>query len=190
MVSSQIAKVAAETMRAMEQIDEETNATPSNDDTEVESCSDSDDAHSDDDDDSGDEEIMLTQEDSEINIDGLEPLTRKVENEIPIDGEMLPVISAVPAALAPTLVDILLPPSKPAPTSSVLSPFTWPCLAGATCRRILHHYKRKRNEVDDEIRQGKQLPPLTRAERKKREKALSQRLFPSCAQSDLSSNEE
>ncbi len=182
-IASHIAKVAADATRSFEQMGEEIFSPTSNDDNEMDTGSDHDEALSDDDEDSDDEDI-LSQEDSEMNIDGLEHATKKSKAEERVNVDMLPVTSAVPSALVPTLVDILLPPSKPTPASNILSPFTWPCLAGAACRRILHHFKRKRNEIDDDIRIVKQLPPLTQAERKIRERQLSQRLLPGCATDD------
>jgi len=188
-LEAQIAKVAADAARAMEQMDDEVYATSMHDDMDADSGSEADEALSDDDEDSEEEDI-LSQEDVENHMEGLEHIAKKVKTEGDEDEGTLPVMSAIPPALAPTLVDILLPPTKPAPTSSLLSPFTWPCLAGATCRRILHHYKRRRNEVDDDIRLYKQLPVMSRAERRKREEISSQRIFSECVVYDSSSKEE
>lgn len=188
-IASQIAKVAADASRSFEQMEEEIFTPTANDVSDVDYGSDHDEVISDDEEESDDEDI-LSQEDNEMHLDSHDHVTKKSKVEDEVDADTCPVTSAVPSALAPTLVDILLPPSKPSPSSNILSPFTWPCIAGAACRRILHHFKRKRNQVDDEIRLGKQLPPLTRSERKQRELLISQRLFPGCATNPSGRNEE
>jgi hypothetical protein len=187
-VASQIAKVASDASRSFEQMDGEIFTPTANDGSDIDNGSDHDEAVSDDEEETDDEDI-LSQEDNEMHLESHDHVTKKSKVEDDADEDTCPVNSAVPSALAPTLVDILLPPSKPSPSSNILSPFTWPCIAGATCRRILHHFKRKRNEVDDEIRLGKQLPPLTRSERKQRELLLSQRLLPGCAKDPSGKNE-
>lgn len=188
-IASQIAKVSADASRAFEQMEEEIFAPTANDESDMDNGSDHDEAMSDEEEESDDEDI-LSQEDNEMHLESHDHETKKSKGEVEVDADTCPVTSAVPSALAPTLVDILLPPSKPSPSSNILSPFTWPCLAGAACRRILHHFKRKRNQVDDEIRLGKQLPPLTRSQRKQRELLISQRIFPGCATDPSGRNDE
>ena len=105
------------------------------------------------------------------------------------NGNVIAVSHISPKPI-PSYVDLLLPPSKP--PNYLLNPHTWPALAGAACHRILHKYKRQRNEVDDEIRQAatKKLPPLTLNLRRRREEVASQRTFSECMQHDLSSCQE
>ncbi len=90
------------------------------------------------------------------------------------------VITCIPDKPPPTLIDLFLPPSKPLWNSHVISPFTWPYLVGACVGRILHRYKRLRNEVDDSLREFRDLKPMTIAERKRREKLSSFRIFSEC----------
>jgi len=94
-----------------------------------------------------------------------------------IDENEEPVKSAIPTKPPPTLVDLLLPPSKPLPASDVVTSFTWPHLAGASVCRILHSYKRTRNEVDDKLRDAKGLPPISVGERKQREAESASRIL-------------
>ena len=90
------------------------------------------------------------------------------------------VRSSLPVKPAPSLVDLLLPPSKPQISSDLVGAMTWPHLAGASVCRIVHRYKRIRNEVDDLLRQNKELPPLTVGERRKREAMAVSRVFTEC----------
>lgn len=94
------------------------------------------------------------------------------------DNDMLaPVISSIPPKPPPALVDLLLPPSKPHVGTDTVSTFTWPALTGATASRILHRYKRVRNEVDDSLRAFNELPPMTKEERRRREEQLAGRVL-------------
>jgi hypothetical protein len=106
---------------------------------------------------------------------------QRVSTEEAIDESSLPATSTLPVRPPPTLVDLLLPPAKPFPASDVVSPFTWPHLAGATVWRILHRYKRLRNEVDDSLRAQRELPPMTVGERRQREASVASRMFSECA---------
>ena len=75
---------------------------------------------------------------------------------------MAAVTTTIPIKSPPTLIDLLLPPViKPKSITDLLSPFTWPSLAGATACRIMHYYKRLRNEVDDGLREFRDLKPLS-----------------------------
>jgi hypothetical protein len=95
--------------------------------------------------------------------------------------------SYIPLKPPPALVDLLLPPGKPIPPSELLNPLSWPHLAGAAACRILHRYKRLRNEVDDSLRFGKELPRLSVKQRREREAIATSRVFTEFA---LSSNDE
>ncbi len=105
----------------------------------------------------------------------------KGEEEKKVKDELAPVTSPVPTKPLPTLVDLLLPPAKPLPNSQILCPFAWPALAGASVCRILHRFKRLRNEVDDNLREFRGLPPLTMKERLERENRMIPRVFSECA---------
>jgi hypothetical protein len=96
------------------------------------------------------------------------------------DDKFAPVVSSIPPKPPPTLVDLLLPPAKPLAGSDIVSPFTWPALAGATASRILHRYKRLRNEVDDSLRAFNELPPMAKEERQKREAEIVGRVLSEC----------
>ena len=93
-----------------------------------------------------------------------------------VDENEEPVKTAIPEKPFPTLVDLLLPPSKPLPASDLVNPFAWPQLAGASLCRILHSYKHRRNMVDDKLRDSKGLPPMSRGERRQREVEASCRV--------------
>lgn len=77
--------------------------------------------------------------------------------------------SYIPKKPPPSLVDLLLPPGKPIPPSDIFNPPSWPHLAGAAASRIVHRYKRLRNEVDDAVRKSHKLPHLTVKQRRERE---------------------
>lgn len=97
--------------------------------------------------------------------------------------------SYIPPKPVPSFIDLLLPPSKP--PNYLLTPHTWPALTGAACHRILHKYKRQRNEVDDEIREAATTGvPLSLNVRRGREEVASQRIFSECLQHDLSLEQE
>lgn len=95
-----------------------------------------------------------------------------------------PATSAIPMKPPPSLVDLLLPPSKPLSGSELISAFTWPELTGATACRILHRYKRLRNEVDDSLRAFNGLPAMTKTERRRREEIFASRVLTECAVGD------
>jgi len=104
--------------------------------------------------------------------------TKKAEIEDKDESE-LPA-SAIPPRPSPTLVDLLLPPVKPNGFSEFLNAFTWPQMAGAACWRIIHRYKRLRNEIDDSLRAVHDLPPLNVSQRREREALLPSRVFTEC----------
>jgi hypothetical protein len=87
------------------------------------------------------------------------------------------IASYIPQKPPPSLVDFLLPPGKPIPPSELICPTSWPELAGAAGCRIVHRYKRLRNEVDDSLRRSRQLPPLTVRERRARENISTGRVL-------------
>jgi hypothetical protein len=97
------------------------------------------------------------------------------------DKNDAPVTSAIPTKPPPSLVDLLLPPSKPLSGSDLVSAFTWPELTGAAACRILHRYKRLRNEVDDSLRAFNGLSTMSKAERRRREEIAASRFFTECA---------
>jgi len=92
--------------------------------------------------------------------------------------------SYIPKKPQPSLVDLLLPPGKPIPPTDILGPTSWPCMTGAAVCRILHRYKRLRNEVDDSLRQIRELPRLTVKERRLRESLSTQRCLAEFATKD------
>jgi hypothetical protein len=102
-----------------------------------------------------------------------------------IESEDRPA-SAIPDKPLPTLVDLLLPPAKP--STDMLHPHSWPHLAGAATHRILHRYKRLRNEVDDRLREFRELPRLTVRERKEREAISTSRVLSECFADDGDEN--
>jgi hypothetical protein len=101
----------------------------------------------------------------------------EASDEPEVDENEEPVKTAIPAKPFPTLVDLLLPPSKPSPVSDLVNSFAWPQLAGASICRILHGYKHMRNLVDDKLRDSKGLPPMSVGERKQREAEASSRIL-------------
>ena len=88
--------------------------------------------------------------------------------------------SFIPPRPSPTLVDLLLPPFKPHQNSDFLNAFTWPQMAGAAVYRILHRFKRLRNETDDALRIVHDLPQLTVSQRRAREALSASRVFTEC----------
>jgi hypothetical protein len=91
---------------------------------------------------------------------------------------------SIPNKPPPTLVDLLLPPGKPFPQSELLNPCSWSQMAGAAACRIVHRYKRLRNEVDDSLRQFREFPRLTVAERRQREAISTSRVLTECVVND------
>ncbi len=108
---------------------------------------------------------------------------RPETNKEPLDKQedmAASVTTNVPIKPPPYLVDLLLPPHKPLFSSYTISPFTWPYMIGASVSRILHRYKRLRNEVDDSLREFRDYKPLTIGERRRREKIAPLRVFSEC----------
>jgi hypothetical protein len=97
--------------------------------------------------------------------------------------EVTPVSTFVPAKPVPSVVDLLLPPSKPALQTDLIHAMTWPPVVGAASARIFQWYKRRRNEVDDGIREFRQLCPMSIAERRRRESHASLRILSECGHS-------
>jgi hypothetical protein len=96
--------------------------------------------------------------------------------------------SYIPKKPPPSLVDLLLPPGKPAPPTDLLNPSSWPEIAGATAARIIHRFKRLRNELDDSLRLIRELPRLTVKQRRERESVASKRVFSEFAESNGGEN--
>lgn len=96
------------------------------------------------------------------------------------NDEITTVSSFVPVRPFPSVVDLLLPPGKPSLQSDLIQALTWPAVTGATSCRIFQWYKRRRNEVDDSIRDFRQLQPMSVAERRRREMTASLRILSEC----------
>eukprot|EP00551_Chaetoceros_affinis_P012548 CAMPEP_0203679712 /NCGR_PEP_ID=MMETSP0090-20130426/36666_1 /ASSEMBLY_ACC=CAM_ASM_001088 /TAXON_ID=426623 /ORGANISM="Chaetoceros affinis, Strain CCMP159" /LENGTH=1444 /DNA_ID=CAMNT_0050547455 /DNA_START=38 /DNA_END=4369 /DNA_ORIENTATION=- len=171
-LAEQKAKVAREATASMAQL-EDAPELESVDDNLHDVDSDEDDSDSDDDDNNLDE-------DTNHHFDQKKKKEGGGPDETNEDDGMAPVTSTVPVTPAPTFVDLLLPPSKPIYNSVLVSPFTWPYLAGASVCRILHRFKRLRNEVDDSLREFRDLRPLMKKERRDREKRVASRVFSEC----------
>ena len=88
--------------------------------------------------------------------------------------------SSVPPKPLPSFVDMLLPNEKPSDKADYINPFTWSQMTGATVHRILHRKKRIWNEVDDTLRANQDLPPLTIAQRRERERHFASRVLTEC----------
>jgi hypothetical protein len=96
------------------------------------------------------------------------------------NDDITPVTTFVPPKPVPSLVDLLLPPGKPTVPSDLVHALTWPSVIGATSLRVLQWYKRRRNEVDDSIREFRQLRPMSVAERRRRESSAPLRILSEC----------
>jgi len=96
------------------------------------------------------------------------------------NDEITPVTTFVPVKPVPSVVDLLLPPAKPVVPSDLVHALTWPPVVGATSCRIFQWYKRRRNEVDDSIREFRELRPMSVAERRRREMSASLRILSEC----------
>ena len=90
------------------------------------------------------------------------------------------IASVIPPRPTPSVVDLLLPPSKPSPNSEYVNAFTWSAIVGATSHRVLHRKKRLLNEVDDYLRSKREMKPPTVAERREREKHAASRVLTEC----------
>jgi hypothetical protein len=124
-------------------------------------------------------------EDDENDIEADEDFNQNIQdsNRIASDDKedlTAPVTTHIPNKPPPFMVDLLLPPYKPLFNSHLVSPFTWSFMVGASVSRILHRYKRLRNEVDDNLREFRELKPLTVGERRKREKLAAFRVLSEC----------
>jgi len=104
------------------------------------------------------------------------------------NDETRPVSTFVPAKPVPSIVDLLLPPGKPVLPTDLVSALSWPSVVGATSCRVFQWYKRRRNEVDDSIREFRELKPMSVAERRRREACASSRILSECG--DLADAED
>lgn len=167
-ITEQTTKVAKEAAAIMDLFEEEAEMSNENESNLEEGS---------DDEDESDEE---SDEDGEDFVDDEEE-TRDKDSVVVARRKQInhdtPVTSPIPIKPPPTIVDLLLPPAKPTFTSDIVTPLTWPALVGASACRILHRYKRQRNEVDDELREFHSVQPLTIGERLKREKRAAERIF-------------
>lgn len=170
-VEEQKNKVAGEAAMVMHLVDENIDvdrlSEATSDGESDEDSESSDDEDSDDDDEEDDHEGSALDD----NFRGTKPSQ---------DEDSKPVKSPIPLKPPPALVDLLLPPHKPPPASDIVSSFTWPSLAGASCGRVLHLYKRRRNEVDDSLREFREMKPLSIAERRRRERLAAHRVLSEC----------
>lgn len=89
--------------------------------------------------------------------------------------------SSIPPKPLPRLVDLLLPPSKPHHNAEFVNAFSWAPMVGASAARVLHRRKRVWNEVDDNLRLTRELPPLSVSERRQRESIAASRVLTECA---------
>jgi hypothetical protein len=105
---------------------------------------------------------------------------KKLKSTLPMD-ESEQISSAIPPRPPPSVVDLLLPPSKPDQNSEFLNAFTWSHIAGAAAHRVLHRKKRLLNEVDDFLRSSRELLGINEAERRIREKTAASRVLTECA---------
>lgn len=161
-LAAQKAKVVSDSNIAMEQLDDE--------DTELDNIEEMQFGESD------EEDSDMDEDENEAPTERVTEVTRKKKDKEQDDSA--PVTTSIPPRPAPSIIDLLLPPSKPHPsTFDILSPFTWPQILGAAVSRILHRYKRVRNQVDDNLRDFRELEPLTVAERKNRESNFISRIF-------------
>lgn len=85
--------------------------------------------------------------------------------------------SAIPVKPLPSLVDMLLPPSRPSSQDEFINPFTWTHIVGAVVARMIHRRKRTLNEMDDNLREARHLPPILVPERRKRESLVVARVL-------------
>jgi hypothetical protein len=154
-------EVYAQRAKVVEEVEQLMDVTDAADEVVLDNCEESEDEE----DDSDDED--------EVSDRTLEGTTEKKDSNDTVR-------SSLPVKPAPSLVDLLLPPSKPQVSTDLVSAMTWPHLAGASVCRIVHRYKRIRNEVDDLLRQNKELPPLTIGERRKREAMTVSRVLTEC----------
>lgn len=163
------AKVVREASVAMEDLEEAEN-------DEVEDIQDGEgDSDNEDSDEEEDENEMETEEMYKQKIPDPNRVTGDQKEDL-----SAPVTTSIPNKPPPYVVDLLLPPGKPAFTSNIVSPFTWPYLAGASASRVLHRYKRLRNEVDDTLREFREMDPLNLGERRRREQISTFRVFSEC----------
>ena len=130
-----------------------------------------------DDDEESDNEDMFAEDQPIVASSTGEQLASAKESE-----ELLPVTTFVPEKPVPSLVDLLLPPAKPVLPTDIVHALTWPPVIGATCSRIFQWYKRRRNEVDDSIREFRELRPMSIAERRRRESIAASRIMSECGE--------
>ena len=85
-----------------------------------------------------------------------------------------------------TIAELLLSTCEK-PSSLAILPVNFPLYAGIVCERVLDMYAKRRIAADNEIRDSKGLPLLTREEVQSRRASTAVRLFPPC--SDGSDND-
>ena len=135
-----------------------------------------------------DDDLVSDAEDSDDESDDEESDDEDAMKEEPKAPEVTPPqespdarpASHIPPRPLPTLVDLMLPPEKPLYNSDLLNPCTWTLITGAAAERIIHRYKRVRNEMDDKLREFQDLPKLTVAQRRQREALATSRVFSEC----------
>ena len=172
-VAQQKKLVAEEAALEMENLIEEVN--DDNDgDMNLEGDSD-DESDSDDDEGSDNEDEFADQSQQPPSPSKQRPSVAVKENE-----ETMPVSTFVPVKPVPSTVDLLLPPGKPMLPTDLVSALSWPSVVGATSCRVYQWYKRRRNEVDDSIREFRELKRMSVAERRRREACASSRILSEC----------
>lgn len=138
---------------------------------------DSDDDSDSDDDDVSDNEDEYAYQHSQL---PSSPSKQRPSAVVKENDEITPVSTFVPVKPVPSIVDLLLPPGKPSLPTDLVSALTWPSIVGAASCRVFQWYKRRRNEVDDSIRELRELRPMSVAERRRREASASSRILSEC----------
>jgi len=177
-IIEQKAKVIKETSLGMEGLEDE----PDVDNSDVGESEEEVDESEDEDDEEDDDENNNGVDISGCNNNNLGKKTnnKKKEAVVECNNDSAVVKTAIPINFPPSLVDLLLPPGKPIGKSDLVSALTWPCLAGASACRIVHRYRRLRNEVDDGLREFRELGSMTVSERRRREEQAPFRIFSEC----------
>eukprot|EP00986_Skeletonema_menzelii_P016251 scaffold14081_cov138-Skeletonema_menzelii.AAC.3 len=172
-IAQQKKLVADEAALEMENIIEEVN---DDNDGDMNLEEDSDDESDSDDDDGSDNEDEFADQSQQP------PSPGKLRSSVAVkeNDETTPVTTFVPVKPVPSVVDLLLPPGKPVLPTDLVSALSWPSVIGATSCRVFQWYKRRRNEVDDSIREFRELKPMSVAERRRREECASSRILSEC----------
>eukprot|EP00956_Cyclotella_meneghiniana_P035357 scaffold114268_cov37-Cyclotella_meneghiniana.AAC.7 len=173
--------VVADANLEMDRVDEDANDDPAGDDN-LEG--------SDDESESDDEEESDNEDEYADHVEPAGTPSKQACSAVPkANDDITPVTTFVPNKPVPSLVDLLLPPAKPN-DNDIIHPLTWPPVVGAASLRILQWYKRRRNEVDDGIRNFRQLRPMSVAERRRRESCAPLRILSECGHQSKSESQD